>query len=293
MELTKPIQRERNLSLHQIAPYDYFTETETKKVRVSIITVTFNSSSTIADTLESVRTQTYNNIEHIIIDGNSKDSTADIVKSYPHVSKFICEKDMGIYDAMNKGIKLATGDIIGILNSDDFYASNDIISKVVRVFENTQEKTLYGDLQYVHPDHLNRITRKWVSGNFSRMNFQYGWMPPHPCFFVRREVYEKVGHFCLLFKSAADYEMMLRILFKYRFNAVYLPEVLVKMRSGGISNSSLKKRLRANKEDRLAWKFNGLRPYFFTLYLKPLRKIRQFINKEQIKRLPLFNLFFH
>jgi glycosyltransferase len=296
MELTEVIEqtqirREKVLGLYQMAPHKFIAED--KKICVSIITVTFNSSLTIRDTLESVRNQIYDNIEHIIIDGNSSDNTPVIVRSFPHVNKFLCEKDIGIYDAMNKGLKMATGDIIGILNSDDFYADTQIISKVVEVFEKTNAKTVYGDLDYVDHDQVNRTMRKWISGRFRRMNFKFGWMPPHPSFFVRKEVYEKVGHFCLLFKCAADYEMMLRILYKYRFNAVYLPEVLVKMRSGGMSNGSVKKRLRANKEDRLAWRLNSLTPFFFTLYLKPLRKLFQFINREQLKRLPLISSFFH
>lgn len=293
MELTEVVKGIREPDVYDYPNRrEYLKKTEVKPPLVSIITVTFDSSSTIGDTLESVRKQTYNNIEHIVVDGCSCDNTLDIVRSYPHVRKCLCEKDRGVYDAMNKGLQMATGDIIGILNSDDFYSSSDIIAKVVNVFEKTNVKTVYGDLQYVHCKQVNQVMRNWVSGNFKPTSFKFGWMPPHPSFFVKKEVYEKVGPFNLSFQCAADYEMMLRILYKYRFNSSYLPEVLVKMRTGGISNGSIRKRLHANKEDRLAWKLNGLRPYFFTLYLKPLRKIFQFVNKEQIKRLPLFNMFF-
>jgi glycosyltransferase involved in cell wall biosynthesis len=286
MELTELAKVGKALDVtDQLIRRKYFKKTEVRDLHVSIITVTFNSSCTIRDTLESVRKQTYRNIEHIIIDGCSSDNTLDIVRSFPHVTKCLCEQDIGIYDAMNKGLQMATGDVIGILNSDDFYANNEIIAKVVTAFEKTNAKTVYGDLLYVHYTHVNLVMRKWISGNFKRMSFKFGWMPPHPAFFVKKEVYEKVGSFNPLFKNAADYEMMLRILYKYQFNTLYLPEILVKMRAGGISNGSLKKRLRANREDRLAWKLNGLTPYFFTLYLKPLRKIFQFINKEQFKRL--------
>jgi glycosyltransferase len=258
--------------------------------KISIITVTYNSEATIADTLLSVQKQSYNNIEHIIIDGNSTDNTVEIIKSFPHVSKWYSEKDAGLYDAMNKGLQSATGDIIGILNSDDVYADENVISKVVDSFTNDFIDTLYGDLHYVHPNDLNKVVRVWKSGKFKRSNFNFGWMPPHPTFFVRREVYDRVGLFNLSLKSAADYELMLRILYKNKFNAAYLPEVLVKMRAGGMSNGSLKKRIRANKEDRMAWRLNELHPYFFTLYLKPLRKVFQFIVKESLIKTSFFRV---
>jgi glycosyltransferase involved in cell wall biosynthesis len=248
-----------------------------KSLRISIITVTYNSERTIADTLDSIKSQCYDNIEHIIVDGASTDATLDIIRSYPHVSKCISEKDMGLYDAMNKGVQLATGDIVGILNSDDVYAHNDVLSKVAAMFASQDTDTIYGDLDFVAPDDLNKVVRSWRSGKFSRANFRFGWMPPHPTFFVRREVYEQTGLFNLSLRSAADYEFMLRTLLKHNYKTSYLKEVLVKMRVGGVSNSSWKKRLKANFEDRMAWKLNNLDPYFFTLYLKPLRKVVQFI----------------
>ncbi|HZF62996.1 MAG TPA: glycosyltransferase family 2 protein [Chitinophagaceae bacterium] len=254
--------------------------------KISIITVTYNSSATIADTLKSVRSQTYPNIEHIVVDGYSTDNTLAIVKSFPHVSKCISEKDAGIYDAMNKGLKLATGDIIGILNSDDMYADEDVLMKVAEEFSSGDVDTLYGDLHYVHPHNTDKVVRVWKSGNFAKSSFHYGWMPPHPTFFVRKEVYDTVGLFNISLKTAADYELMLRILYKHGYNANYLPHVMVKMRAGGISNGSLKKRWTANKEDRMAWRLNGLQPYFFTLYMKPLRKIFQFAVKEPGIKIP-------
>jgi glycosyltransferase len=193
---------------------------------------------------------------------------------------------------MNKGISLATGDIIGFLNSDDIYAANDVIEKVAAKMEQTGADTLYGDLQYVDPADVNRVLRNWTSGKFNKNSFKYGWMPPHPTFFVNRKVYDQVGGFNLSLRSASDYELMLRILFKYQYNASYIPEVLVKMRAGGYSNSSLKRRIKANKEDRMAWKLNQLNPYFFTLYLKPARKVFQYMNKEQLRRVPVLNFFF-
>jgi glycosyltransferase involved in cell wall biosynthesis len=245
-------------------------------LKISIITATYNSARTLRDTLECVAAQDHGNVEHIIVDGRSTDNTLELVKEYPHVAKVISEKDKGIYDAMNKGIALATGDVIGILNSDDIYINNQVLSKVARAFEEGAE-ACYGDLQYVSANDLNKVTRNWKAGRFHDRSFLMGWMPPHPTFFVRPEVYRQVGNFNLALKSAADYELMLRVFMKHRFRISYIPEVLVKMRAGGMSNASLKNRLRANKEDRMAWKINGLKPYFFTLYLKPIRKIFQFI----------------
>jgi glycosyltransferase len=248
-------------------------------MKISIVTATYNSASTVADTLDCIRRQSHPDIEHIIVDGGSKDETLEIVRNFPHVTRMVSGKDKGIYDAMNKGIGLATGDIIGILNSDDIYTDETVLSLVAEAFADDSVMTVYADLQYVYPDDLNRIQRTWKSGRFRKKGFYYGWMPPHPTFFVRREVYERAGLFNLELRSAADYELMLRILLKLGMTAHYIPKVIVKMRAGGMSNASLFNRLRANKEDRLAWKINGLRPYFFTLYLKPVRKISQFFLK--------------
>lgn len=248
-------------------------------MKISIITAAFNSSATIADTLDCIGRQDHPDIEHIIVDGGSTDKTLDIVTAFPHVSRVVTGKDEGIYDAMNKGIGLATGDIIGILNSDDVYTDGGVLSDVARAFADPAVMTVYADLQYVDSADLEKIRRRWRSGPFKPGNFYFGWMPPHPTFFVRREVYEQAGVFNLSMRSAADYELMLRILLKHRVPAYYIPRVIVKMRAGGMSNASLLNRLRGNKEDRMAWKLNGLKPYFFTLYLKPLRKIHQFIFK--------------
>jgi glycosyltransferase involved in cell wall biosynthesis len=278
-------------------------------MKVSLITVSYNSAKTIVDTLESVKAQTYGNIEYIIIDGNSSDGTVDIVRQFviakqgtmqgrsegasqdlPEdlsknlinvasqgvVTTFLCEPDNGIYDAMNKGLALATGDIIGVLNSDDFYCSNDVIEQVVYAFEENKTDCLYGDLNYVDPIDTTKIVRKWRSGSFRKENFLKGWMPPHPTFFVRKTCYEKFGKFDTRFKSAADYELMLRFLFKESCSALHLPKVMIHMRAGGISNVSLKNRIRANREDRLAWKINGLKPKWFTLLRKPLSKLLQY-----------------
>lgn len=245
---------------------------------LTIITACFNASSTIADTLKSIASQSYPHIEHIIIDGGSSDDTPKIVQQYPHVSTFISEKDGGIYDAMNKGIELCNGDIVGILNADDFYANNDIISKVAALFEDELVEAVYGDLVFVDQLQTNKIKRTWISGTYHYSQFYNGWMPPHPTFFVRKSLYEKLGNFNTTLTSAADYELMLRFLLKHKVKPAYLPEIMVHMRQGGKSTASIKNRLIANKEDHLAWKINGLKPRPFTLILKPLRKIKQFIT---------------
>jgi glycosyltransferase len=246
---------------------------------VSIITVTYNSAATIEETMLSVGKQDYPLIEHIIVDGQSTDDTLSKVREFKHNIRIICEKDQGIYDAMNKGIQAAQGDIIGILNSDDHYAHAGVISRVADVFRDDAVQTCYADLQYFNAHNPRRITRTWKSGHFRQASFYWGWMPPHPTFFVRKSVYDRVGLFHTHMPSAADYEMMLRILLKNGMNASYIPEVLVKMRTGGVSNASWRNRLRANRDDRQAWKLNKLRPRFFTLYLKPLRKLMQFVKK--------------
>lgn len=246
---------------------------------VSVITATYNSGKTVRDTLQSIADQTYAEIEHIVIDGGSIDNTLSIVSEFPHVAKVISEPDKGIYDAMNKGIKLATGEIIALLNSDDFYLSTDIVQKAIDLMQSEKTDTLYGDLVYVDPEITQKISRTWIAGPFHRKNFLYGWMPPHPTFFVRKKVYDHLGHFDIRLKSAADYELMLRFLFKEKVSVSYLRQVMVKMRSGGMSNASLGNRIQANKEDREAWRTNQLHPYFFTLWLKPLRKLFQFFRK--------------
>lgn len=245
-------------------------------MKISIITATFNSASTVRDTLESISTQSYSDIEHIIIDGLSKDNTLEVVSQFSHVYKIISEKDKGIYDAMNKGINLANGEVVGILNSDDLYIHPRVIERVMERFADPTVDAVYGDLQYVRPTDLNKIVRNWKAGNYSKRSFYYGWMPPHPTFFVRKSVYDKLGLFRIDLKTAADYEIIIRFLLKNKIKTSYVPEVLVKMRTGGASNASFRQRVRANKEDYWAWRVNGLRPNPLTLIMKPLRKVKQY-----------------
>lgn len=250
-------------------------------MKVSIITISFNSEETIEDTIRSVVDQSYSDVEYIIVDGASKDGTMGIVKKYEDgISKTISEPDKGIYDAMNKGVKAATGDVIGILNSDDVYSNSEVLHKIVSKFDKEGSDAVYADLVYVDRQNTDEVKRYWKSGDYKEGIFKRGWMPPHPTFFVKKKCYEKFGVYNTDLKSAADYELMLRFLHKHKISVSYLPEIITKMRVGGESNVSLKNRIRANKEDRLAWKLNGLKPGPLTLTRKPLSKISQFFKKK-------------
>ena len=245
--------------------------------KVSIITATFNSASTIADTLESVRIQTYPTIEHIIVDGLSTDNTLTIVNNAQRIEQVVSEKDNGIYDAMNKGIALTNGEIIGILNSDDFYAHEKVIEEVVALFEETDCDAVYGNLIFVHPDNPKKVLRKWIAGGYDLNLFLKGWMPPHPTFFVKKSIYDQLGNFNIALRSSADYELLLRFLYVNKIKVEYLHDVLVHMRSGGQSTKSFSNRIKAHKEDYMAWRLNGLTPKWYTLMLTPVRQIKQFL----------------
>lgn len=247
-------------------------------MKVSIITVVYNGADTIAEAIESVLGQTYPHIEYIIVDGASTDGTPAIVAQYRNrIDRFISEPDQGLYDAMNKGVRLATGDVIGILNADDLYRHPDVVRRVVDTMKHEQADAVYGDLVYADRDNPDQVTRYWRAGAYEPGAFLRGWMPPHPTFFVRSWVYRRHGYFSTDLQSAADYELMLRFIHKHNIRVTYLSEVMVVMRTGGVSNSSLQNRLRANQEDRLAWHMNQLQPYWYTLWIKPLRKLGQFL----------------
>ena len=248
--------------------------------KISIITVCYNSAKTIEDTILSVINQTYDNIEYIIVDGLSTDNTLEIVNKYSDkIAKVVSENDAGLYDAINKGIGLAKGEIIANLNSDDFYIDNNVIADVVAKMEEEKSDTLYADLYYVDEIDTNKVVRNWVSGAYKKGAFFKGWMPPHPTFFVRKSIYDNYGKFSLELKSAADYEIMLRFIHKHECSISYLPRVVVRMRIGGVSNASIKNRLKANREDKRAWEMNGLKPKPYTLIFKPLSKVLQFVKK--------------
>ena len=248
-------------------------------LKVSIITACYNRQDTVEDTIKSVISQDYTNIEYIVIDGKSSDKTLDIIKKYSNkITKIVSEKDEGMYYALNKGIQFATGDIIGFLHADDFYPDNTVISKIVEIFTEKKVDSIYSDLQYVDPLNKDKIFRNWKSEKYKEGMFLKGWMPPHPTFFAKKSCYEKYGIFNTTFKSAADYELMLRFIHKYKISTAYIPEVLVKLRTGGKSNVTLLNRIKANKEDRMAWQINNLKPHFYTLSFKPLSKIFQFVR---------------
>lgn len=245
-------------------------------MKISIITVVFNNKDFIEGAIKSVLSQTHKDIEYIIVDGGSTDGTVGIIKKYSDkLAKFISEKDNGIYDAMNKGLKVATGDIIGILNSDDFYAEGKILEVVADKMEKSQVDCLWGDLVFVDRNNIGKVVRTWKSSDYREGKFKKGWHPAHPTFFVKKEIYDKYGMFNLKFKIAADYEVMLRFLEKYKISSFYLPEVLVKMRVGGASNKSLFSIFKANWESYKAWKVNGLSGGRRAIFLKPLSKIIQ------------------
>jgi glycosyltransferase involved in cell wall biosynthesis len=241
-------------------------------MKISVITVCYNSAATIGDTLRSVREQTYENIEHIIIDGGSKDKTLEVIATEgPHVARLLSEKDNGIYDAMNKGIALATGEIVGFINADDFYASTTVLKKVVAAFQRSGADSCYGDLCYVSQTDPSKIVRYWRSKKFVSGAFSTGWCPPHPTLFVRRSIYQRLGGFDLQFKFAADFELMARYLESFATTSCYIPDVLVKMRLGGTTNNSLHTIVKQNMEIRKAIINIGLN---FSLFGFVINKIR-------------------
>lgn len=251
-------------------------------MKLSIITITYNSAATLEATLQSVLNQDYSDIEYLIIDGKSTDATLEIVAKYrDKIAKVISEKDYGLYDALNKGIQLATGDVIGFLHSDDMYFDTTILSQVMKAFSShPKAEGLYGDLIFVDRVDLNKIKRVWHSGNYVAGSFLNGWMPPHPTFFVRKAVYQKYGTFNTKLKHAADYELMLRFIHVHKIKLIYLSEILVRMRMGGASNFSLRNKWEAHLEDREAWRLNGIKPNPLKLMMKPLSKVKQYFKRS-------------
>ena len=249
-------------------------------MKVSIITICFNAEKTIKDTIESVLSQTYPDIEYIVVDGDSKDKTPEIVASFGNrIDKFVSEKDRGLFDALNKGIKMASGEIIGILHADDVFASKQTIEKVVENFKKSQADACWGDLVYIDKEEPEKVVRCWKSSAYERGLFKKGWMPPHTTFFAKKSAFEKYGNYDLRFDMAADYELMLRFLEKYNLPSCYIPEVLVKMRTGGVSDRSLKnirRIIKSNFDAYRAWRANGLKVNPFNILIKkPFLKIFQ------------------
>lgn len=247
---------------------------------ISVITVALNAADTIRDCIDSVRNQHYQ-AQHIIVDGGSTDGTVSIVKKYaPPTASVISEPDKGLYDAMNKGLVYSAGDAVAILNADDFYPHRNVLSRIADVLSRPGVEACYGDLVYVDRSELSKVVRYWRAGEYDSSLFYRGWMPPHPTFVARRFVYERYGGYNLALGSSADYELMLRFLLRYGVIAEHIPEVLVIMRTGGVSNVNLWDRCKANRLDRMAWKVNALRPRPWTLMAKPLSKAAQFVIKN-------------
>ena len=248
-------------------------------MKVSVITAVFNGVDTIKDCIKSVSGQIYPDIEHIIIDGGSTDGTLEVIKRYTEKRvNIVSEPDNGIYDALNKGIRQASGEVIGLLYSDDFYAHDRVIEKVADIFMKYNIDSCYGDLQYVDKNNPDKVIRYWKSSQYRHGKFKYGWMPPHSTFFVKKEIYNKYGYFNTNFKIAADYELMLRFLEKHKISTYYTPEVFIKMRIGGTSNRNIKNLIIKSNEDYRAWKVNNLNGGFYTILLKNLCKIPQFFK---------------
>lgn len=249
-------------------------------IKISIITVCFNSATTIGDTLRSVAGQTHPDIEHIIVDGQSTDGTMDVVNSHrDKLARVVSAPDNGIYDAMNKGIALATGDILGFLNSDDILASNGEMEFVAKVFDDAQVDACYADLVYVDENDPARVVRYWKSIEYQHGLFRRGWMPAHPTFYARRSAYERLGGFDLRFPLQADFDLTMRFLEVHHLKSRYIPRVLVKMRMGGASNNSLLNILKGNMEAYQACLKNGLSVTPFFIVRKIASRIPQFFTK--------------
>jgi glycosyltransferase involved in cell wall biosynthesis len=250
----------------------------TEPLRITIITVSFNSAATIADTLASVAAQHYPSVEHIVVDGASTDGTQDIVSRHSgRIARFVSEPDRGVYDAMNKGIALATGDVVAFLNSDDVYANPDVLDRVAQTMADPDLDACYADLVYVDNLHDERIVRDWRSKDHTPGLCLTGWMPAHPTFFARREVYRRFGGFDLEFRLQADYELMLRLFEKHGIRSRHLPERWVRMRTGGMSNSSWRNVARGNIEAYRACRKNGYPVTPFFIVRKIASRLPQFI----------------
>jgi glycosyltransferase involved in cell wall biosynthesis len=248
-------------------------------LHISVITAVFNRAATLGESLRSVHSQRWPEIEHIVIDGGSTDGSLAILDQHKsRIAKIVSEPDGGLYDALNKGIRQASGDVIGFMHADDEFATPQALARVAQAFEDPDVGAVYGDLVYVKKNDVSRVVRYWRAGQYQRTQLTQGWMPPHPTFYVRREVYSRFGGFDTRYRIAADYENMLRILWRGRIKAAYIPEVLVRMRVGGISNMSIFNMLHKSREDYAAMRENGIGG-LQALLLKNVTKLPQFVTR--------------
>ena len=247
---------------------------------ISIITATFNSAKTLKDTIQSVLRQTNKDFEYLIIDGGSTDETIDIVKSYESEFsgrlKWVSEKDQGIYDAMNKGIKMASGDVVGILNSDDYFTSDDILQTVDNAFKSHEIDAIYGDIHFIRDGNPQKCVRYYSSRMFRPFWLRFGFMPAHPSFYCKRDIFDKAGLYSLDYKIGADYEMMVRLFKKYRIMSQYINKDFVTMRTGGASNNNVRSRITLINEDVKACKENGVYTNCLFVMIKYLYKVFEF-----------------
>lgn len=247
--------------------------------KISLITATYNNAKTLVDTLHSVAQQDYPNIEHIIVDGLSTDNTEEVVKGFPHVSKYICEKDTGMYNAINKGIKASSGDIVGILNSDDVFSDLKILSQVAYAFKDKNIEAIYGDVKFMDQE-LNSILRYYSSKHFNISKFKVGHMPAHPSYYCRKSIFQKLGLYKEDYRIAADFELLVRHLYTHRIKYSYLNLCMVDMRIGGMSNSNLKNRYIVNKEMVRACRENGIKTNILQMTRKIFRKLSEYYYKQ-------------
>lgn len=251
-------------------------------MKISVVTVTFNSEKTIACTIESVLNQKYDDYEYLVIDGGSKDTTVDIIKEWePKFNgkmRWISERDKGMYDGINKGIRMATGDVVGIINSDDFFHRNDIFEKINDAFvSNPDVEAIYGDVRFVNPDNLEKTVRYYSSKNWAPWRFRFGFMPAHPSFYTKRENFEKYGYYQYDYHIAADYELLIRHLYTNKVPSKYIPLDFMKMRTGGRSTDGIKANIRLNKEIVRACSENGIWTCMPLLFLKYFVKVFELV----------------
>ena len=245
-------------------------------MKISVITVCFNAVSTIESSILSVIEQDYENIEYIVIDGGSNDGTIEVIQHYSsHISCFVSEPDKGIYDAINKGIKQATGHVIGLLHANDCFAGSNILSTIAQAFFKEKADAVYGNLVFCNEK--GHTVRNWKSVHCSGLLLELGWMPPHPTLYIRKEIYSRYGSYRLDFGTAADYELILRLFYRYNIKTCYVNLVFTKMLTGGISNKSILNHVTGNSNDFKAMKMHHLRAPFIAIFLKPLQKLFQYL----------------